>query len=62
MKKIILFMFLLTSCSLNSDSSYWNETINSNYEKLEYAKDYTFEEYGNILKQYSKKNKIPKLN
>ncbi len=55
-------MFLLTSCSLNSDSSYWNETINSNYEELEYAKDYTFEEYGNILKEYSKKNKIPKLN
>ena len=62
MKKIILFMFLLTSCSFNSDSSYWNETINSNYEELEYAKDYTFEEYGKILNQYSNKNKIPKLN
>ena len=62
MKKIILFMFLLTSCSFNSDSSYWNETINSNYEELEYAKDYTFEEYGKILKIYSNKNKIPKLN
>ena len=55
-------MFLLTSCSFNSDSSYWNETINSNYEELEYAKDYTFEEYGKILKIYSNKNKIPKLN
>ena len=62
MKKIILFLFFLTSCSLNNNSSYWNETFNSDYEELEYAKDYTFDEYKNLLIQYSNKNKIPKLN
>ena len=59
---MILFIFLLTSCSLNTTSNYWNETLNSVYEDLIYAKDYTFEEYGRILKHYSSKNKIPNLN
>ena len=62
MKKLILFLFLLTSCSINSNSTYWNENINSNYEELNYAKDYTFDEYGEILQKYSNNNKIPKLN
>ena len=44
------------------NSSYWNETVDSNYEELEFAKDYTFEEYGKILENYSNKKKIPKLN
>ena len=62
MKKLIIFIFLLNSCSLNKNSSYWNETVDSNYEELEFAKDYTFEEYGKILENYSNKKKIPKLN
>ena len=62
MKKLIIFIFLLNSCSLNTNSSYWNETLDSNYEELEFAKDYTFEEYGKILENYSNKKKIQKLN
>ena len=55
-------MFLLTSCSFNNDSAYWNENLNLNYEELEYDKDYTFDEYGMILEKYSAKNKTPKIN
>ena len=62
MKKIIFFLFLLTSCSLNSNSAYWNENTNLKYEELKYEKDYTFDEYGKILEQYDKRNKIPELN
>ena len=62
MKKSILLLFLLTSCSLNSDSAYWNENLNINYEELKYDKNYTFDEYGKILEKYSAKNKTPKIN
>ncbi len=62
MKKIIFCLFLLTSCSLNSDSSYWNERLNSNYEELKYDKDYTMNQYEKILDQYNNRNKIPNLN
>ncbi len=62
MKKSILLLFLLTSCSLNNDSAYWNENLNINYEELKYDKNYTFDEYGKILEKYSAKNKTPKIN
>ena len=62
MKKIIFFLFLLTSCSLNNNSAYWNENSNLKYEELKYEKDYTFDEYSKILEQYDKRNKIPELN
>ena len=62
MKKLILFLLLLTSCSLNSNSTYWNENLNFNYEELKYNKDYTLDEYGKILEKYSAKNKTPKIN
>jgi len=61
-KKLIFFLFLLTSCSLNSQNSYWNENSNYKYEELVYEKDYTFDEYSNILKQYDINKGIPKLN
>ena len=38
MKKLILFFFLLTSCSLNNDGTYLNENLNFNYEELKYKK------------------------
>ena len=62
MKKLILILFLLTSCSFNNDSAYWNENLDLNYEELKYDKDYTFEEYGKILEKYSAKNITPKIN
>ena len=62
MKKLILILFLFTSCSLNNDSAYRNENLKLNYEELKYDKDYTFDEYGKILEKYSAKNKTPKIN
>ena len=62
MKKLILFLVLLTSCSLNSNGTYWNENLNSNYEELKYEKDYSFDEYGRLLKQYGDRKETPKLN
>jgi len=62
MKKIFLLLFLLTSCSLNSDSAYWNESLYSDYEELKYEKDYTFNEYGKILDKYNATSDIPKIN
>ena len=62
MKKLILFLLLLTSCSLNSNSAYWNENSNIIYEELKYEKDYSFDEYGKILQQYDYRKEIPKLN
>ena len=62
MKKLILFLLLLTSCSLNSNNSYLNEESNLAYEELKYEKDYSFDEYGRILQQYDDRKEIPKLN
>ena len=62
MKKLILFLFLLTSCSFNNDSDYLKENLNLNYEELKYGKDYTLDEYKKILEKYSAKNKTPKIN
>ena len=53
---------ILTSCSLNSDSTYWNQNLYSTYEELKYDKDYTFNEYGKALDNYNAKSKIPNIN
>ena len=62
MKKLILFLFLLTSCSFNNDSVHLKENLNLNYEELKYGKDYTLDGYRKILEKYSAKNKTPKIN
>ena len=62
MKKLILFLLLLTSCSLNTNSAYWKENPNSTYEELKFEKDYSFDEYGRILEQYDDRKETPKLN
>ena len=62
MKKFIIFLFLLTSCSFNSNTASWNENLNSSYEELKYDEDYTFDEYEKILDRYNERKKIPKLN
>ena len=62
MKKLILCLLLLTSCSLNNDSANWNENLNLSNEELKYDKDYTLDEYEKILEIYSAKNKTPKIN
>ena len=62
MKKLILCLFILTSCSPNSDRPYLEESLNSNYEELKYDKNYTLNEYKKILNQYSDKKETPNLN
>ena len=62
MKKLIFSLLFLTSCSLNSNNTYWNINSNSDHEKLKYEKDYSFDEYGRILEQYGDRKETPKLN
>ena len=51
MKKLILFLLLLTSCSLNSNSTAigMKTQIQKTMKILKYEKDYSFDEYGRIL-------------
>ena len=62
MKKFIIFSFLLTSCSFNSNTAYWKENLNSSYQELKFDEDYTFREYDKILHHYNDRKKTPKLN
>ena len=62
MKKFIIFLFLLTSCSFNSNTAYWKENLNSSYQELKFDEDYTFEEYDKILDHYNDRKEIQKLN
>ena len=62
MKKFIIFLFLLTSCSFNSNTASWEENLNSSYQELKYDEDYTFDEYEKILDRYNERKKTPKLN
>ena len=62
MKKLILVLLFITSCSINNNSTYLNENSNSTYEELKYEKDYSFDEYGRILEQYDDRKESPKLN
>ncbi|HJN84556.1 MAG TPA: hypothetical protein QGF37_03430 [Candidatus Pelagibacter bacterium] len=62
MKKLIFFLLLLTSCSLNSNNTYWNESSNLKYEELVYNKNYTFDDYVKILDLYNDRKEFPKLN
>ena len=62
MKKYIILLLLLSGCSFNADSVYWQDSTNYDYEDILYDKDYTLEEYKKNLEMYNKKNNIPDLN
>ena len=62
MKKFIIFLFLLTSCSFNSNTAYWKENLDSRSQELKFDEDYTFEEYDKILDHYNDRKETPKLN
>ena len=62
MKKYIILLLFLSGCSFNTDSAYWQDNTNYDYEDILYDKDYTLEEYKKNLEMYNKKNKIPDLN
>ena len=73
MKYLLLpLIFVLTSCSLNSNSTYWNENLinesikdkkllNISKKKIDF-KNMTFEEFNIFLKDYSDKAEFPDLN
>ena len=68
----IILILIVTSCSLNKDSTYWNEdsfknsiqsnkpskisNINTNFRTM------TFEEFDFFLQDYSKKADYPEIN
>ena len=54
--KIIILLFLLTSCSFNKTNSLNNKKI------LNFDKDYTFTEFSIILKKYNDTSGYPNLN
>ena len=73
MKYLFLLLILfLTSCSLNKDSTYWNEDLikkSADYKKLskilEKTGDYksmTFDEFNLFLKDYSNNAEYPDIN
>ena len=63
MKLVFLFLFLsLLSCSLNNTSDYLNKNLNLDKENLDYAKDYSIEEYEKILKEYNDRTDFPNIN
>ena len=69
---LILFIIILTSCSLDKNSKYWNEDpIKKSIEnkklykmlkKTSDLKKMTFEEFNLFLKDYSKKADYPDIN
>ena len=52
---IILFLLLLSSCSMNSSDK-------STKKNLDFEKITTFENYKNMLEIYSKSSNYPKIN
>ena len=61
MKKLILIIFFLSSCSFNNTGEYWNKKI-VNEDSIDFNKDYTFDEYKIILKNYNTLTKYPNIN
>ena len=69
---LIIFILILTSCSLNKNSTYWNEnsTIKSSKNKklsitsnkTNDFKKMTFNEFKLFLKEYANKSKYPDIN
>ena len=59
MKKIIL-LILLTSCSFNNTSNYWNSNMKK--ELLDFDKDYSFLEFKKLLETYNDQSVYPDIN
>ena len=70
--KYFLLILILTSCSLNNNSTYWNEgekdkTVNENkisefFKKDKDFRSMTFNEFDIFLKVYSNKSGYPDIN
>ena len=60
MKKMILFLILLNSCSISNTSNYWNSNLKK--EVLNFDNEYTYKEYKIILKKYNDRTDYPNIN
>ena len=65
-KKIpmILFLIILSHCSLNHPVSMWNiedENKNSDITKLNFENETSFDEFKNNIIKYGELSKFPKL-
>ena len=68
----LLLILILTSCSLNKDSTYWNEDLLKKFvenkklskilKKTDNLKTMTFEEFNLFLKDYADKTEYPDIN
>ena len=68
----LLLILILTSCSLNKDSTYWNEDLIKKFvenkklskilKKTDNLKTMTFEEFNLFLKDYADKTEYPDIN
>ena len=68
---ILIFILILSSCSLDKNSTYWNEDIikdAQNETKPKISKkiidfnEMTFDEFNLFLKDYSKQKNYPDIN
>ena len=60
MKKIYILFLLLSACSFNNTKNYWNDDLNK--EILDFNKEYSINEYGEILEKYNARKGYPKIN
>ena len=61
---IILFLIILSHCSLNHPVSMWNveeENTNSDITKLNFENETSFDEFKNNIIKYGELSKFPKL-
>ena len=58
----LIFLLLLSNCSINTDSSFWDNNINKK-QVTEISFDYglSYEEFKNNIIQYGKISSFPKL-
>ena len=69
---IIFLFFIISNCSLNKDSQYWNENsiesvrndkkITEIIKKADDITSMTFQEYKIYIDEHSKKSKYPNIN
>jgi len=69
---ILSAFLLLTNCSLNSDSKFWNKDLSDksisekkifNFPKnTSYSTEMSFDEFKNYIDDYTKKSKYPDIN
>ena len=60
MKKIYILFLLLSACSFHNTTNYWNDDLNK--EILDFNKEYSINEYGEILEKYNARKGYPKIN